>query len=149
MNLGAGTRGSAAVTSLAANGAVTFTQGTASTTTTSGTLVVTGGVGVSGQLTAATLVETSSIVFKENVNPIDNALDAILHLTGVLYDRKDGSAKNEAGLIAEEVNKYIPEIVTKDKDGNPYGIAYTKLTAYLIESIKSLKAEIDDLKGKK
>ena len=149
MNLGASTRGSAAVTSLAANGAVTFTQGTASTTTTSGTLVVTGGVGVSGQLTAATLVETSSIVFKENINPIDNALDAILHLTGVLYDRKDGSAKNEAGLIAEEVNKYIPEIVTKDKDGNPYGIAYTKLTAYLIESIKSLKAEIDDLKGKK
>jgi len=149
MNIGSTTRGSGAFTSLTSNAATTFTAGTASSSTGTGTLVVTGGVGISGQLTAATIVETSSITFKENVNPIDNALDAILHLNGVLYDRKDGSAKNEAGLIAEEVNKYIPEIVTKDKDGNPYGIAYTKLTAYLVESIKSLKEEIDQLKGKK
>jgi len=148
MNVGGTTRGTGAFTTLAANNSVTFTANVASTTTGTGTLVVTGGLGVSGQLTAATIVETSSIAFKENVSPIDNALDAILQLTGVTYDRKDKSVTNEAGLIAEDVYKVIPEIVTKDANGKPYGIAYTKLTAYLIESIKSLKKEIEELKGK-
>jgi hypothetical protein len=149
MNVGASSRGSGAFTTLAANSTVTLTAGTASSSTTTGTLQVTGGVGITGQMTAATIVETSSITFKENVNPIEDALNSILKLTGVVYDRKDGSTKNEAGLIAEEVFKVIPNIVTTDDNGNPYGIAYTKLTAYLIESIKSLKEEIDTLKGKK
>ena len=120
--------------------------GQASTTTTSGSLVVTGGVGVSGQITAATIVETSSIAFKENVEPIDNALDKIMQLVGVTYDRKDNS-EHEAGLIAEDVYKILPDLVSLDESGNPHGIKYTKLGAYLIESIKSLKAEIDRLKG--
>ena len=101
----------------------------------------------SGTLTVTSLTESSSITLKENVSPINNALDAILKLVGVTYDRRDGSSKGEAGLIAEEVNKIIPNIVSKDKDGNPEGIHYTKLTAYLVESIKSLKDEIDQLKG--
>jgi hypothetical protein len=149
MNIGASTRGTGAFTTLGANGQVTFSGNITSTTTGTGTVVVTGGMGVSGRLTVFDLVETSSITFKENVNPIEDALNSILKLSGVVYDRKDGSTKNEAGLIAEEVFKVIPNIVTTDSDGNPYGIAYTKLTAYLIESIKSLKEEIDTLKGKK
>ena len=102
-----------------------------------------------GTLTVTGLTESSSITLKENVMPIDNALDAILKLVGVTYDRRDGSTKGEAGLIAEEVNKVIPNIVSKDISGNPEGIHYTKLTAYLVESIKTLKAEIDQLKGNK
>jgi hypothetical protein len=130
-----------------ATASVLMTDGVASTTTTTGTLVVTGGVGISGQLTAATLVETSSIAFKENVNPIENALDSILQLVGVTYDRKD-TGQHEAGLIAEDVYNVIPGIVSKDVNGNPYGLQYTKLTAYLIESIKALKQEINELKGR-
>ena len=102
-----------------------------------------------GTLTVTSLTESSSITLKENVNPINNALDSILQLVGVTYDRRDGSSKGEAGLIAEEVNKVIPHLVTKDSDGNPTGIHYTKLTAYLIESVKALKDEIDQLKGSK
>ena len=97
-------------------------------------------------LTATTITETSSIAYKENVNPIINGLDNILNLSGVTYDRKDGSASNEAGLIAEEVAKVIPNIVSYKK-GSPEGINYTKLTAYLIEAVKELKSEIDKLKG--
>ena len=96
-----------------------------------------------------TITETSSIALKENINPIDNALDSILQLVGVTYDRKDGSVKNEAGLIAEDVNRVIPNLVTKDKDGNVVGINYSRLSAYLIEAVKTLKEEIDGLKGKK
>jgi hypothetical protein len=131
-----------------ATASVLLTDNVASTTTTSGTLVVTGGVGISGQMTATTVSETSSIAFKQNVMPLTNALDAILQLVGVTYDRKDGETKNEVGLIAEEVYKVAPNLVTLDADGNPYGLYYTKITAYLIESIKSLKQELDELKGR-
>ena len=128
-----------------ATASVLMTDGVASSTTATGTLVVTGGVGISGQLTATTLVETSSIAFKENVMPIENALAAIMQLVGVTYDRKDNK-EHEAGLIAEEVYKIIPDLVSKDANGDPHGIKYSKLTAYLIEAIKSLKQEINDLK---
>jgi hypothetical protein len=106
------------------------------------------GIVTIGALSAGSITETSSITYKENVNPIMQALDAIVQLTGVTYDRKDGSSANEAGLIAEEVNEVLPNIVTKNEEGKPEGIQYTKLTAYLIECIKELKSEIDMLKGK-
>lgn len=119
---------------------------TASSSTSTGCAVFSGGIGIAGQMTAATIVETSSIAFKENVNPIEDALNKVMQLVGVTYDRKDMD-KHEAGLIAEDVNKIIPELVSKDADGNPHGIQYSKLTAYLIEAVKSLKNEIDTLKG--
>lgn len=116
-----------------------------SSSTTTGTLIVTGGVGISGQLTVGALVETSSIAYKENVSPIANALNSVLQLTGVTYDRKDGSAVHEAGLIAEEVNKVLPNIISY-KDGKPEGIQYTKIIAYLVEAVKELKSEVENLK---
>jgi hypothetical protein len=85
---------------------------------------------------------------KDNIDPIQNALNYITKLSGVTYDRKDGSAKNRAGLIAEEVEQVLPNVVQKDENGAPTGIHYTNLIAYLVESIKELKAEIDILKGK-
>lgn len=129
-----------------ATASVLMTDNVASTTTGTGTLVVTGGVGISGQLTATTLVETSSIVFKENINPINNALDLVMQLAGVTYDRKDNN-EHEAGLIAEDVYKIAPDLVSLDKNGKPYGIKYTKLGAYLIEAIKTIKEEINTLKS--
>ena len=136
-------RGTTSVTKATAS--VLMTDGVASSSTSTGTLVVTGGVGVSGQVTATTLVETSSIAFKENVNPIENALDLVMQLMGVTYDRKDNK-EHEAGLIAEQVYKIIPDLVSLDKDGKPHGIKYTKLTAYLLEAIKSLNKEVTELK---
>jgi hypothetical protein len=96
--------------------------------------------------TSGGYVESSSITYKENVNPIGNALDAIMQLVGVTYDRKDGSRKGEVGLIAEEVDKVIPNLVDKSETGSADGIFYSKLTAYLVEAIKTLKSEIDPLK---
>lgn len=125
---------------------IRMTENIASSSTTTGTLTVAGGVGVAGTLTAATVVETSSIVFKENIEPIENALDKIMQLSGVIYDRKDKSQLNEPGLIAEEVNKILPNVVTKNDIGEVYGIKYTKIIAYLIESIKELNNEISSLR---
>jgi hypothetical protein len=152
---GAGTltiRGTSSASKAAAS--ILMTDNVSSSSTTTGTLVVTGGVGISnncfvgGTMSAVTITETSSITLKENVMPITNALDKIMQLAGVIYDRKDGSTKDEAGLIAEDVNQVLPNLVRKDANGNPESIMYTKLSAYLIEAVKTLKQEINDLKGK-
>jgi hypothetical protein len=99
-----------------------------------------------GNLTVVgTITEQSSIVYKENITPIVGALDLVKQLEGVTYDRRNGLAKNEAGLIAEAVDKVLPNIVKHDENGNPEGINYTKLTAYLIEAVKELTAKVDRL----
>ena len=104
-------------------------------------LSVNGNVYVSG-----TLTEASSIALKENIDPITGALSVILGINGYTYDRKDGSRRNEPGLIAEEVAEVLPNIIQRDDQGNPSGVQYTKIIAYLVESIKELKTEIDSLK---
>jgi hypothetical protein len=135
------------------NGTVNITSSIASTSETTGSLIVTGGVGVSGRITvnnavvtgainAGSIVETSSIAYKENISPITNALDSVLKLSGVLYDRKDKSSLNESGLIKEEVEKILPNVVKDD------GIKYTKIIAYLIEAIKEQQTQIEELKKK-
>ena len=106
-----------------------------------------GAVTMYGSLSVVSLTETSSIRYKENVNPITNSLNLINQLVGVTYDRKS-TKKKEAGLIAEEVDKVIPDIVSRNDDGEPEGIQYTKLTAYLIEAVKELSKEIELLKNK-
>ncbi len=111
------------------------------------TFYVYGSAGVSGTMTATTIVETSSIALKENINPLTNALETILQLEGKTYDRKD-TKDHEVGLIAEDVYKFAPDLVSLDEDGKPYGVKYTKVTAYLIEAIKTLTAEINEIKKK-
>jgi len=93
-----------------------------------------------------TLTESSSITLKENINPITNALSLIGNITGYTYDRKDGTAKNQSGFLAEEIANIIPSVVSFDEAGNPTGVQYTKIIAYLVESIKELKAELDIIK---
>jgi hypothetical protein len=128
-------------------GNTTLSASTASSSTSTGALIVAGGAGIGGQMTAVSIVETSSIALKENVNPIQDALDKILQLKGVTYDRLD-SKEHESGLIAEWTEKVLPELVTRDTNGDVVGIKYTKLTAYLIEAIKTLNNEIETLKRK-
>ena len=101
-----------------------------------------------GTLNATLFNETSSIVFKENLNPITDALDKVLSMNAWTFDRKDGSIKNEPGLVAEEVNKILPNLVTKNAQGDPYSISYTRLTAYLLEAIKELNIKLEKVQGK-
>lgn len=91
--------------------------------------------------------ELSTILVKKNVSQLEGALDSVLHLRGVQYN-KDGKASIESGLIAEEVAQVAPELVSF-KDGKPYGVKYTKVVVYLIEAIKELQEEIRQLKDGK
>ena len=49
-------------------------------------------------------------------------------------------------MIAEEVEKVFPELVSKDEDGNPEAMSYGRMTAVLLEAIKELKQEVDELR---
>jgi hypothetical protein len=108
----------------------------------------------SGTFECVVLSETSSIRFKENLRPITSALPILNQFSTYIYDRKDGSASNVPGVIAEEVVNILPTIVSKDESNNVSGVNYTKIIPYLIEGIKeltiqvqSLQAEIDLLKN--
>jgi len=109
--------------------------------------ISTTGANIVGTMTATTVTETSSIVLKENFRPIENPLEKVLQLLGQIYDRKDGSSKDEAGLVAEDVYKIIPNLVKTDSNGNPESVFYSRLSVYLLESIKVLNDEIAILKG--
>ena len=71
-------------------------------------------------------------------------MDKVVQMRGVTYDRTDFD-KSGVGLVAQELEKIAPELVL---DNDEYkSVAYTKLTAYLIEAIKELNNEIKELKG--
>jgi hypothetical protein len=94
-----------------------------------------------------TLTENSSIRYKENIETIKYGLDKVVQMRGVYYTKKDTGVK-EVGLIAEELNEILPDLVIKNQEGEPDSVSYGRITAVLIEAIKELKMEIEELKNK-
>ena len=84
---------------------------------------------------------------KENVKTIDNALEKVCGIRGVTFDRTDEDLKNQMGVIAQEVLEVLPEVVNYNEEKDRYTVAYGNMVGVLIEAIKELKAEIDELKG--
>ena len=104
----------------------------------------------SGDVTAAGNVTAySDIKLKENIEVIPNALDKVSALRGVTYNRKDlEDNPRQSGVIAQEVEEVLPEVVQTDEDGIK-SVAYGNLVGLLIESIKELKAEVETLKAER
>ena len=104
---------------------------------------------VYGNFTASGNVTAySDITLKEDIEVIPNALDKVSAIRGVTYNRKDLEDKpRHAGVIAQEVEKVLPEVISTDEEGIK-SVAYGNLVGLLIESIKELKSEVDELKGK-
>ena len=101
-----------------------------------------GGITVTGAVT-----ETSTIRVKKNVRPIEGALETVMGLQGVVYDLKDDSAHEQHGLIAEEVQKVLPNVVYRDEDGEIAGVQYARVVAVLIEAMKEQEARIKALEA--
>jgi hypothetical protein len=132
---------------------------------TNGARVVDGALGVDlspsttdGRIDAANDVvafSTSDKRLKENIKPLDSALDKVLQINGVSFDWKElteeekktihGNEGHDVGVIAQEVEKVLPEVVTT-RDSGYKAVKYEKLVPLLIESIKELKKEIEELK---
>ena len=108
--------------------------------------------GAPGNITAAgDLRSESDARIKENVITVDNALEKVLQLRGVYFNRIDDESKSrKVGVIAQEVQEILPEVVGVAKENDPdeiLTVSYANMAGLFIESIKDLKAEIDILKA--
>jgi len=125
-------------------------------------------VGMNGSTTSATyglyvskaIYSTGNIVAysdrrkKENIETVDNALETLNKLRGVFYNKTtDETKKRQIGVIAQEVEEVLPEVVTYASDIDEYGVQYGNFAGLFIEAIKeqtqiieNQKKEIEDLK---
>lgn len=92
----------------------------------------------SGNITAY-----SDVRLKINVHPLTGALEAVKSINGVSYEWKE-SGKKGIGVIAQELQSVLPELVLEGSDG-VLSVAYGNLTAVLIEAIKELTARVEEL----
>lgn len=90
----------------------------------------------------------SSRRWKENIKPLEGALDKVMQLQGVSYDLK-ADGKHDIGLIAEEVGEVIPEVVVYEENGiDAQSVDYARLVSVLIEAVKEQQKQIETLKRK-
>ena len=92
---------------------------------------------------------------KENIKPLDNALDKVSKISGVEFDWKPltkeekktihGNEGHDVGVIAQEIEEVLPEVV-QTRDTGYKAVKYEKIVPLLIEAIKELKEEIEELK---
>ena len=102
-----------------------------------------GNVTATGDVTAY-----SDARIKTNVSTVENALDKVLQLRGVTYQRTDTEDKStKVGLIAQEVKEVLPEVVTEQTDGL-LSVSYGNMVGVLIEAMKEQQAIIETLEAK-
>ena len=109
--------------------------------TTTGLSISSSGIAAAGNVTAY-----SDERLKDNIETIENGLDKVEQLRGVTYTRDE---KENIGVIAQEVEKILPEVVlTADDEMGTKSVDYGKLTSVLIEAVKELSARVKELEDK-
>jgi hypothetical protein len=115
-------------------------------------LNVGGDLNATGQVRASGVVLTSDQRFKQHIRPLTSALASVLALRGVRYEwnalgvQHGGTVgAGQVGLIAQEVEKIYPELVSTDAQGYK-AVNYAQLTPVLIEALKEQQAQIEALK---
>ena len=117
------------------------------------------GIGMAASATAGRIDATNDVVafsssdirFKENIVPIENALDKISKISGNTYDWKaenkieHGYEGNDVGVIAQEIEAVLPQLVQTRENGFK-AVKYDKLVALLIEGIKEQQQQIEKLR---
>jgi len=134
--------------------AITITNATASITTGTGALVITGGIGLGGSINAGGDIiaySSSDIRLKNNIRPISNPLEKISKIGGYNFvwnsEIQNTYIGNDVGVIAQEIETILPELVQTRENGYK-AVKYDKLVALLIEGIKELTKQVDELKTK-
>jgi hypothetical protein len=97
--------------------------------------------------------QLSDLQFKQNITPIDSPLSKILQIEGLAFNWKTEEFKDREfpegrhyGMIADDVEKVLPEVVKEGINGEK-GIKYAEIVPVLIEAIKELQKQIDQLKS--
>jgi len=109
------------------------------------TRLSTGNVVSSGIVTAQDFDALSDQKYKENVTTVNNALLKVEQMRGVKFDWKE-SGLPSYGVIAQELEQVLPELV---HGNDPKTVNYNGIIGVLIEAIKELKAEVEELKNAK
>jgi hypothetical protein len=110
----------------------------------------TGNVNVAGNLTATGDVTAfSDGRYKTNIVTINDALDKVRQMRGVYYHKEDDLDNRKIGVIAQEMEAIIPEVIMTDaSEDKKKSVAYGNLTAVLIEAIKTLAERLERLEEK-
>ena len=116
-------------------------------------LSVSGSIEASGNITA---FASSDERLKENITTIPDSLDKVKNLRGILFNWKDGytpkvhpyGTNRDIGVIAQEIQKVLPEVVKENVHNKFLGVKYEKLTPLLLEAIKELSDRIENLENK-
>jgi hypothetical protein len=103
-------------------------------------LYVSGSIRATGSITA-----NSDVRLKKNIERIENALQKVSEISGYTYNTIYDEDRH-AGVIAQEIDKVLPEIVNKGNDGL-MGVEYGNISALLIEAIKDLKKDNESLRA--
>ena len=98
-----------------------------------------------GKLNATSFNSLSDILSKENIKTLDNALSKILVMRGVSFTWK-GTEDKSIGLIAQEVEHILPEVVSTSEDGIK-SVSYDSIIGLLIEGIKEQQQTIEQMKS--
>ena len=114
----------------------------AGVTTTLSNVNVSVNVAVTGDISATNFNSTSDVALKQDVSVIDNALEMISQLEGVSWKWKE-TLKPSLGVTAQNVEEVAPELVS---NGNHKSVNYNGIIGILIEAVKELKSEVDELK---
>lgn len=101
-----------------------------------------GNLNIDGKFNSQGIQETSDARFKKNINSISNALSTVMNLEGVTYNwrteefpERSFGERMEYGVIAQQVEKFVPELVSTDKDGYK-AVQYSHMVPLLLEAIK-------------
>jgi len=116
-------------------------------TTNIATLTGTGTFSTSGDVIA---FSTSDKNLKDNITPISNPIEKIQKIGGYEFDwndKQDVYEGHDIGVIAQEIEEVLPELVTT-RDNGYKAVKYEKIVALLIEAIKDQQKQIDELKSK-
>ena len=130
---------------------VTLPNNITSNNKTSGALVVTGGVGIGGALNVGgdiTAFSSSDVTLKENITPIQNAVDKVLSISGNTFTWNDKSIYNGeegTGIIAQEIEALGLPGVTETRQDGTKAVRYDRLVPLLIEAIKELDTKVKSL----
>ena len=107
-------------------------------------LDVSGAITTNDMMTAKSYTANSDETLKENIKILTDPLEKILQLEGKIYNwKKDKEKRQHAGLIAQEVEQHIKEVVIDDHADGKKGIDYNGLIPYLVECIKTQQNQID------
>ena len=129
------------------NGSDAITIGINASTSGNSNIVARDGFGnfSGGAITATDFNSISDLNLKENIKTIENSLDTLAQLRGVSFDWKE-TGKGSYGVIAQELEEILPDLV---KNGEVKSVNYNGLIGVLIEAVKELSAEVQELKNTK